>query len=177
MYQFTKTLQIWHSCLHCQSLKQNNVFWFIENLWFRCRGLIVYEAENSNRMCLCLDVSECTRCVYVLPGKMELRSTGGWLVSTVILNFVALAGEEGTHTNARGRLNLDWRTLGTPEKKKICRNIFIIAFLFCFAFSPMFSTISPFPFCISQQRHWAANARGGCRLPLSRLNVCLQIKN
>ncbi|KAF3839172.1 hypothetical protein F7725_017889 [Dissostichus mawsoni] len=36
-----------------------------------------------------------------------LRSTGGWLVSTVILNLVVLAGEEGTHTNARGRLNLD----------------------------------------------------------------------
>ena len=42
--------------------------------------------------------------------------TGAWLVSTVILNLVALDGEEGTHTRARGRLNLDWRTLGTPEK-------------------------------------------------------------
>lgn len=61
-------------------------------------------------------------CVCALPVKMEVRSTGAWLVSTVILNLVVLAGEEGTHTNARGRLNLDWRTLGTPEKKKIHQN-------------------------------------------------------
>lgn len=47
---------------------------------------------------------------------MELRSTGGWLVSTVILNLVLLAGDEGTHTKARGRMNLDWRTLGQPKK-------------------------------------------------------------
>ena len=56
-------------------------------------------------------------CACGLPGKMELRSTGAWLVSTVILNLVVLAGEVGTHTNPRGRLNLDWRTLGTPDKK------------------------------------------------------------
>lgn len=57
------------------------------------------------------------RVSVLLPRKMELRSTGGWLVSTVILNLVALGGGQATHTNDGGRLNLDWRTLGTPANK------------------------------------------------------------
>lgn len=56
--------------------------------------------------------------MYAIPGKMAWRSTGGWLVSIVILNLVLLAGNEGTHTNAKGRLNLAWRTLGTPERER-----------------------------------------------------------
>ncbi len=74
--------------------------------------------QRTSLVWVSLWVCVCVCCVAVLPGKMELRSTGAWLVSTVILNLVVLAGEEGTHTNARGRLNLDWRTLGTPEKRK-----------------------------------------------------------
>lgn len=49
---------------------------------------------------------------------MELSCTGAWLVSRVILNLVVLAGEEGTHTRARGRWNVAWRTFGTPEQEK-----------------------------------------------------------
>lgn len=55
---------------------------------------------------------------WTLPAKMELSCTGAWLVSRVILNLLVLAGEEGTHTRARGRLNVAWRTFGTPEQEK-----------------------------------------------------------
>lgn len=55
---------------------------------------------------------------WVLPEKMELSCTGAWLVSKVILNLVVLAGEEGTHTRASGRVNVDWRIFGTPEQEK-----------------------------------------------------------
>lgn len=64
----------------------------------------------------------CAYVVSVLPEKMELSSTGGWLVSTVILNLVFLEGEEETHTKARGRLNVAWRTFGTPEENTIFQN-------------------------------------------------------
>lgn len=36
-------------------------------------------------------------------------------MSNVTFNLVALAGVDGTQTRARGRENLHWRTLGTPE--------------------------------------------------------------
>lgn len=103
---------------------------------FRLRALVVFEKLQTASLCasvyMCVSVQY--ECECVLPGKMELRLTGGWLVSTVILNLVVLAGEVGTHTNAKGRLNLDWRTLGTPEKKKMYK-IFSFFFPFCVAFS------------------------------------------
>lgn len=142
-YQFTKTPC---SCLHCHSLKEDNGGGDLKKFCDSNAKLRLFGHTVS--ICKCLDMCECIVRVCALPGKMELSSTGAWLVSTVILNLVVLAGEEGTHTNASGRLNLDWRTLGIPEKientSKLKKTTSIIAFPFDVAFcSPQFSA---FPF-------------------------------
>ena len=56
--------------------------------------------------------------VCLLPGKTLLRLTGGLLVSTVTLYLAFLEVDVGQQTSRRGRKNLHWATLGTPEEER-----------------------------------------------------------
>lgn len=72
--QFTKTLLTSYSCLRCQSLEQSNVFWVIENVWFKCRTLAVWRTDTSIGMC------KCFCCVWMCMTWEDGVEVHWWLV-------------------------------------------------------------------------------------------------